>query len=133
MFQEMQVAGVGGGTNATLLWENPDTTNKKLAAGVYTIPNLDSYDLIIFEMYAETDYDTDPKLGYSGFQLSQLSAQKAVGFANYYTYIYCPYRLVQHTGTNELTISTGHYFRAGSSDNTSTGYGVFMKIYGIKL
>ena len=128
------LSGSGGGGGATLLWENPDTSSApKLAAGTLTISGLENYDFILFEMYDETDYGSN-NIGYTGFPLSDLSTQRAVGWTNKQpTYVYVPYRLVQHTATNELTISTGHYFRAGSSDATSTGYAPFTKIYGINL
>ena len=120
----------GGGGGATLLWEN--STNK-LSAQTLTIPNLDNYDVILFYMYDETDYGSD-NLAYTGMALSDLATEKAVGWTSKQpNYTYSAYRLVTHSGTNQLTISTGHYYRAGSSDSTSTGYGVPMKIYGIKL
>lgn len=124
----------GGGSSATLLWSNPDTSSSpKLASGTLTISGLENYDFILFEMYDETDYGSN-NIGYTGFPLSDLSTQRAVGWTSKQpNYVYVSYRLVQHTATNELTISTGHYFRASSSDATSTGYAPFTKIYGINL
>ena len=88
----------------------------------------------MFEIYADTKYTSVPyQTGYVGIKLSDLATQKNVGFTwNDGSYDRFTFRKITHSGTNELTFTTGTYGREGGS-GTDNQYCVPIKIYGMKL
>ena len=114
--------GASGGGKPVELWSNSSAT---LAAGDISVPNLESYDTLIFETS-------------NGFlaavELSKLDSGYSVGYAQESTSTtYMFYRKVTHSATNTLTLSTGYYIGSNGGSGSGVDRAVFSKIYGVNL